>query len=126
MAIESYLSAAEAASIRGEFQNLDATIGELNDHPVLTFTRQDETTIGPVETIKVSLDKTAQAVGGGTAFSGLEKTGRIKAFADQFASPVQPGDRFEWGGQQCRVTSGPAPKWYGATVTISFVLEQGN
>jgi len=128
MALDSFLSPSEAASIRGEFQNLDATIGELNDHPVVTFTRRDQTTIGPITCISIKRDRQRQeqSIGGGTAFSGLEVSGTLKAFADQFTAPVQPGDRFDWEGQTCRVTQGPAPKWYGATVTVTFVLEVGN
>lgn len=128
MAIESHLSEADAASIRGEFQRLNATIGVLSDHPVVTFVRQDGTEIGPVGCTSIRRDQARQdrAVGGGTGFSGTEDTGTLKAFAENFPQPVQTGDRFVWNGQNCRVTGGPAPKWYGAIVTVTFAIEQGN
>lgn len=127
MAITSSLSPAEAASIRGEFQNLDATIGELQDHPQVTFERSDGTTIGPVTCSSIKRDGLQdRSSGSGTGYSGVELTGTLKALATEFPEPVQPGDRFVWGDQVCRVAVGPAPKWYGGTVVIEFVLEVGN
>lgn len=125
MAIESYLSPDEAAVIRGEFQNLGATIAELNDHPTVTFTRRGGTTIGPVECIKIRLDgQQGDAVGGGTAFTGTDITGTLKAFTEAFPQPVNPGDTFTWNDQTCRVTTGPVEKF--GIQSVRFALMVGN
>lgn len=125
MAIASYLSPAEAEDIRGEFRNLGATIAELNDHPTVTFRRQNGTNIGPVSCISITLDKARPEVQAATAIGGLTRRGTLKAFASAFSTPIQQGDRFTWQGQTCVVEGSPIDKHEGIW-TVSFVLETKN
>lgn len=120
----SYLSAAEVASIRGEFRNLKATIGELNDWPVVTFERAG-VEIGAVACITIRLaDRAERTTGAGTAATGTEADGTLKAWADTFTRSIRQGDRFVWQDQACAVTTGAIEKF--GVVSIEFALMTGN
>jgi hypothetical protein len=120
----SHLSPAEAADIRGEFRKLSATIGELNDWPVVTFERAGME-IGAVACITIRLANQAErATGAGTAATGTEANGTLKVWADAFTRSIRQGDRFVWQDQACAVRTGAIEK--NGVVTIEFDLMTGN
>ena len=120
----SHLSPSEAADIRGEFRKLKATIGELNDWPVVTFERAG-VEIGAVACITIRLaDRAERTTGTGTAATGTEVDGTLKAWADAFTRSIRQGDRFVWQDQACAVTTGAIEK--NSVVTIEFELMTGN
>ena len=120
----SHLSPAEAAAIRGEFNKLSATIGELNDWPIVTFERAG-VEIGAVACITIRLANQAErTTGTGTAATGTEANGTLKAWADAFTRSIRQGDRFVWQDQACAVTTGAIEKF--GVVTIEFALMTGN
>ena len=121
----SYLSESEGEAIRGEFRNLGATIAELNDHPTVTFTRQGGTQIGPVSCISISLNRQQPQEVGAVVTAVMTQTGRLRAFATEFTSPVRQGDRFVWQQQRCLVTGSPIDRHDGI-LTIPFRLEATN
>jgi hypothetical protein len=120
----SHLSPSEAAAIRGEFRKLSATIGALNNWPVVTFERAGGE-IGAVACIKIGLaDRNDRTIGTGTVATGTEVDGTLKAWADAFTRSIRQGDRFVWQDQACAVTTGAIEK--NAVVTIELTLLTGN
>lgn len=122
--VTSYLSPAEADEVQAEFRNLSATVAEINDHPTVTFVRQNGTQIGPVSCISISLARQQPQEAGAVATEVMTQTGRIRAFVTEIPAPVLQGDRFKWNGQRCLVTASPITK--NGMVRIPFRLESTN
>ncbi len=120
----SLIDAAGIADLHRVYADGMATVKAFNGAPIVTFERAG-VEIGAVACITIRLANQAErATGAGTAATGTEANGTLKAWADAFTRSIRQGDRFVWQDQACAVTTGAIEK--NGVVTIEFALMTGN
>lgn len=128
MVAHPFLSDAQVAALRQTFADGMQTVQEWTHAPQITLSRLGDATTDTVTCISIRLaDRQEEVTGFGTATTGTEQTGILKAWATEFSRPPRQGDTFTWNGMVCTVSLDRGEELKDSGVwAVNFIAKQRN
>lgn len=122
------LTPAIVANLRQTYANEMQSLQNWTHAPVITLSRLGDATTDTVTCITIRLaDRQEENTGIGTATTGTEQTGILKAWATEFSRPPRQGDTFTWNGMVCSVSLDRAEELKDSGVwALNFIARQQN